>query len=55
MLLWWKGKIKLNLPTRNLIPGQTVEGNFSLDLKKPQKAKGLYVTFYGEERRREYT
>ncbi|MCK4777415.1 MAG: hypothetical protein KAS39_03490 [Actinomycetia bacterium] len=49
-----KGDINLKIEKTHFSPGETITGAVSLKLKKPQKAKGFSVIFYGEEEINEY-
>ncbi|MDO8428606.1 MAG: hypothetical protein Q7S92_05335 [Candidatus Diapherotrites archaeon] len=43
-------KIEIQLDKFNFKPGETIEGTVSLKAKKPVKAKGINITFFGEKR-----
>jgi len=42
-----KGKIDISLEKFNFSPGEIIKGKVIIDLKKPIKAKGLKIGFYG--------
>ena len=48
-----KGKIEIQLDKYNYSPGETIQGNITLDLKKQLKARGVFVTLYGEKKVRQ--
>ncbi|MBN1389904.1 MAG: hypothetical protein JXA22_04600 [Candidatus Thermoplasmatota archaeon] len=47
---FWKGKIELKLDRFKFRPGDAIEGDLLLTLKKPTKARGIYVRLVGEEK-----
>lgn len=48
--LFGLGKITLHLPRYQYSPGEIIDGGISLKLKKPTKARGLYIILYGEQK-----
>ncbi len=48
-----KGKIEIRLREYNFSPGETIEGEVALSLKKPQAGKELSVSLVGKERVRQ--
>ena len=49
MLGFGKGKMEIKIDKTTFSPGEVIKGTVLVSLKKPQKAKELSVTFYGEE------
>jgi len=47
------GKIELKLPKTAYAGGETIEGDLLLTIRKPVKARGLYVTLYATQLYRE--
>ncbi|UCF09291.1 MAG: hypothetical protein JSW28_09565, partial [Thermoplasmata archaeon] len=46
-MVFWKGKIELNLPKYTYSPGENITGEITLKLKKSIKARGLNVCLNG--------
>jgi len=45
------GEIKVDLQVSkfNFKPGESIEGTVSIKLKKPKKAKGVFVSLYADQ------
>jgi hypothetical protein len=44
-----KGSMEIKLPKHNYVPGETVKGQLTLELKKATKARKLTITLFGQE------
>ncbi|MBN1540106.1 MAG: hypothetical protein JW939_08175 [Candidatus Thermoplasmatota archaeon] len=47
---FWKGKIELKMDRFRFGPGDVIEGDLILTLKKPTKARGIHIRLIGEEK-----
>ena len=47
---FWKGKIELKMDRYNFKPGEVIEGDLILTLKKPTKARKITIRLLGEEK-----
>jgi len=47
------GKIELKVPKNAYAPGETIEGTLLLTVKKPVKARGLFITLFADQEFRE--
>jgi len=47
---FWKGKIELKMNRHSFKPGEIIEGDLLLTLKKPTKAREITVRLLGEEK-----
>jgi len=47
VMRFMKGSIKLSLPQTGFEPGQTINGSFALEVKKPIQSKKLIVSLIG--------
>lgn len=50
MFSFGKGTIEIQIPKYDYAHGETIQGTVILKLKKPIKAKGLFLEFYGERK-----
>lgn len=50
---FWKGKIELKMEKYKFSPGDVIEGDLVLSLKKPTKAREITIRLIGEEKIRE--
>jgi hypothetical protein len=48
-----KGKMDILVPKTNFTHNELIDGKVSLELKKPQKAKGVFIEFLGLRHRKE--
>lgn len=47
------GKIEVSIPKKNYSPGEEIKGNLLLTLKKPARARGVFIKIFAEQRFRE--
>jgi hypothetical protein len=47
---FWKGKIDLKMDRYKFSPGDVIEGDLTLTLKKPTKAREITIRLLGEEK-----
>ena len=47
------GKIEVSIPKKNFTPGEEINGTLLLTMKKPAKARGLFIKIFAEQRFRE--
>jgi len=47
------GKIEINIPKKSYKPGEEINGTLFLTVKKPVKARGLFIKIFAEQRFRE--
>lgn len=55
MFSFGKGTIEIQISKYDYVPGETIQGTVLLKLKKPIKAKGLFIEFYGERKAYHFT
>ena len=49
-IAFWKGKIELMLQKHSYSPGETINGEIHLKLKKPIKARKIEIRLLGQEK-----
>ena len=47
------GKVEISIPKKNYKPGEEITGNLLLTVKKPAKARGVFLKIFAEQRFRE--
>jgi len=49
------GKIEIRIPKIAYVVGEAIEGDLILSMNSPQKARGVFLRLYAEQKYREYT